>query len=184
VPLTHFDVARLVRATHREPQTLVEWLSPAEIDMAGEPEAFVLLKEGRRLMTLPHRDGGCTWLDAQDLCSVYAARPSTCAAYPYTLHERGSERVLTVLGDSPCVLSREGEVNAATQNIQGSENEDLVSTAGRRKAAEQVDWELNAFVELVATWNRRQRRRRFAGRPPLGSRDFVAFSLTKAQLNS
>ncbi|MGC4069538.1 MAG: YkgJ family cysteine cluster protein [Polyangiaceae bacterium] len=174
VPLTHFDLARLTRSTPRSPLDLVEWLSPEVIDMTGEPESFVVLREGRRLMTLPHRNGACEWLDSAGLCSVYAARPASCAAYPYTLSELDSRRRLAVLEDSPCSVAREG----------GQALSNPADEAHRLEAAAQVQRELVVFVALVSQWNRRQRRRRFAGRCPLEPADFIAFALSHSTLSS
>jgi Fe-S-cluster containining protein len=171
VPLTHFDVDRLAQVTGRRPHELVEWLSADVIDMTGEPESFVVLREGRRLMTLPHRNGACEWLGSDGLCSVYPARPAPCAAYPYALHGTGVDRRLAVLEDAPCAVSRGV---AASPSSDGSRT---------LEAAERVQRELDAFVGLVALWNRRQWKRRFAGRLPLGSQEFLAFCLVHANVS-
>ena len=58
VPITHCDLLRLVAVKIHPLEQLVEWLSPDEIDMSGEPDSFVELSIGRRLMVLRHEGGG------------------------------------------------------------------------------------------------------------------------------
>jgi Fe-S-cluster containining protein len=148
VPLTHRDLLRLTRHTARPVETFVEWLAPDEIDMTGEPESFIQLDLGRRLMVLRHEGGGCHLLNDEGLCSHYAARPAACAAYPFALADAtdGNEpRRLFVLPDSPCG--------------------DSVTDGGpsAHAAVRCVETELVDYVNLVGAWNRRQRRRRLAG---------------------
>src|SRR5262249_35444606 len=68
VAVTHHDVARLAHATGRPATELVEWLAPDEVDMTGEPETFVELGAGRRLLVLAQRDGACALLGADQRC--------------------------------------------------------------------------------------------------------------------
>ncbi len=52
VAVTCFDVARLAASTAVLPRELVTWIAPDHVDMTGEPESFVELSEGRRLLVL------------------------------------------------------------------------------------------------------------------------------------
>jgi Fe-S-cluster containining protein len=164
VPVTHCDLARLSQVTLRSTASFGEWLAPHEIDMTGEPESFVELASGRRLLVLRHDAQGCHLLTSDGQCSEYGARPAACAAYPYALSElsvRHQPRRLFVLPDSPC----------------GANLTELASLEAHA-AVEQVELELNAYVRLVAQWNRRQKRRRFAGHRPKDAASFLAFLAT------
>ncbi len=149
VPLTDVDLARLVLATGRPPSELVDWLSPTEVDMTGEPESFVVLPEGRRLMTLAWRDEACRFLAANE-CSVHADRPMSCRGYPFsvTLGRRGGVRRLRLLDIRDCEHTW-----AAQQNVRN---------VARQAATQEA--ELVRFTQRVVAFNRSQRLRRRVGK--------------------
>lgn len=173
VPVTHHDLRRLSQACRRSIGSFIEWLGPSQIDMEGEPESFVELDVGRRLMVLRHESDACHLLSADGRCSEYSARPSPCAAYPFafaTTIEPGpdAERVtgvapapasgghriatrqLVVLSDAPC--------GTHFPTLDGSAPDpEWVA------AVDCVGFELNEYVRIVHCWNRQQRRRRLAG---------------------
>lgn len=156
VPVTHFDLARLVQATGLEPSAVVEWLAPEEIDMTGEPETFVRLRAGRRLMVLRHRDGGCVFLD-RDRCVAHAVRPLPCALYPFVLEEPP---------ERPLVVSRLEA--AGCEWAPSPEPGPLVEVSRALRD------ELRAYAALVVTWNRRQRLRAHLARCAEGEAQFFA----------
>jgi Fe-S-cluster containining protein len=170
VPLTHFDLARLVAATTLRPEELGEWLAPDEVDMAGEPGSFVELNIGRRLLVLRHGSDGCRFLSSEGLCEAYAARPITCAAYPYSVECRGGTNAVVVLGDAPC-----------SKEVAERQLANAGRVAQAQAAAECVQSELLAYWNLVEQWNRQQRRRRLAGRGPRSEADYFEY-LWSAQL--
>jgi Fe-S-cluster containining protein len=160
VPVTHRDLERLQRATLQPVEVHVEWLAPEQIDMTGEPESFVELDVGRRLLALRYEHGACHLLTSVGRCSQYLARPAACAAYPYALSDAardGQPHGLFVLQDSPCG--------------------DAVIDGGpmARQAVLCVEAELNEYVGLVCQWNRQQRRRRLAGHRPRTAASFLEF---------
>lgn len=164
VPLTHFDIARMVGATQLLPEELGEWLAPDEVDMAGEPGSFVELNVGRRLLVLSHGDDGCRFLSRDGLCQGYAARPATCAAYPYSIECVGGANQVVLLSDAPC--ERAGaERQLATEG----------AVAQALAAAARVESELLSYFGVVEGWNRQQRRRRLVGRAPRSAADYFAY---------
>lgn len=168
--VTSFDVARLVAATGRTASELVDWLAPHEVDMTGEPESFVELDEGRRLLVLAQASGACRLLGTDNLCSVYSARPLDCRAFPFDFErvqrDGATVRRLQLLPlNEGCDYARDGQQNLA------------------QLAAEDASrWqELTRYQALVAHWNRlAHHRRRLHHR--LGSpSDFLAFALPPRQ---
>src|SRR5690348_11478280 len=111
--VTLSDVARLMAATGRAPVDLVEWLAPAGVDMTGEPGTFAELNEGRRLMVLAQRSGACHLLAADNRCSVYAARPMDCRAYPFDFAVAPEPRRLQLLPLDGCDYASDGKNDAA-----------------------------------------------------------------------
>lgn len=139
---------------------VLDWLSPEEVDMIGEPETFVRLPVGRRLLVLRHRDGACALL-REDSCSVYPSRPRSCQLYPWdiTLGRRGGVKRLRLLVEyEPCEATYDGNVSP-------------------RVLAEQKRWErseIAAYVRLVGAWNRLQARRERLGKPLLDAEAYLA----------
>lgn len=121
---------------------LVEWLAPDAVDMSGEPESFVELAEGRRLMVLAQRDGACALLDRNDSCSAYAARPRDCQAYPFDFEPASrpasGKRHLALLPLDACEYAEDGDNDA-----------DLLATVDRVRFEELVRYQAH-----VARWNR------------------------------
>jgi Fe-S-cluster containining protein len=116
VAVTALDVRRLAAATGEAASALVEWLPPDAVDMSGEPESFVELAEGRRLMVLAQRDGACALLDRDEACRAYAARPRDCRAYPFDFEPLQGppprKRRLALLPLEGCEYADDGENDA------------------------------------------------------------------------
>jgi Fe-S-cluster containining protein len=162
--LTHHDLHRLAEGIGSEPSSLIEWLAPDDIDMSGEPETFVELSQGRRIMILAHAAGACRLLNHEGRCSQYAARPAACAAYPFaSTAESGPQQQphqLMVLPDAPC---------------DGVELGDADET---RRAVSCVETELNDYVGIVSQWNKQQTRRKRVGRRPKSAGEFIAWLMS------
>jgi Fe-S-cluster containining protein len=142
VAVTSVDVARLAAQARRPACELVAWLAPDAVDMTGEPQSFVELAEGRRLMVLRHEAGACALLGANNRCSAYAERPRDCRAFPFDFERavasRPDARRLTLLPLDGCEYALDGQNDATALD-----------------AADSVRWaELTAYQALVARWNR------------------------------
>ncbi len=166
VAVTGLDVARLAEATGTAPHELVAWLAPDAVDMTGEPQSFVELDAGRRLMVLRQRDGACHLLGADNQCRVYAARPQDCRAFPFDFDAAPSPtpdavRRLTLLPLDGCEYAVGAHNDAA-----------LLDSADRTRW-----YELHSYHALVARWNRRTWHRRRLHKPLGAARDFLAFIL-------
>jgi Fe-S-cluster containining protein len=165
VAVTSLDVARLAAARAAEPSSLVAWLAPDAVDMTGEPESFVELDEGRRLMVLAQRDGACLLLGADNRCGAYAARPRDCRTFPFDFAEtnasHSSARHLTLLPLQDCEYDNDGHNDAELLD-----------------AEDQARWsELFDYRALVARWNRRAWHRRRLQRRVGDAAAFLAFAL-------
>lgn len=167
VPLTTADLGRLVAATGLPGAEIVDWTTPEQIDMTGEPETFVETSRGRVLMVLRHVDGGCRFLSTAGLCSVYEVRPAPCAAYPFASSRKGDRRALEVLSGAPCKL------DAVLATHLDASCLDAQEVAAR--AVARVETELNAYIVQIAEWNRRQKRRVLAGHRARTANEFLQF---------
>ncbi|MEB2314074.1 MAG: YkgJ family cysteine cluster protein [Sorangiineae bacterium] len=162
LPLTDADLRALVRHTGESAHEIVSWVDRFGIDMAGEPEAFVVLRQGRRVMTLAHRRGGCRYLDPADRCTVYSARPMGCRVFPFdpTFSKRdGSLRRLALIPAAECLYELDGENDPAR----------LRELHARHLRA------IDAYHARVKEWNLAQRRRRRAGKAAETARAFLAY---------
>jgi Fe-S-cluster containining protein len=147
VAVTSFDVARVLTEARQPPSELVAWLAPDAVDMTGEPQSFVELDRGRRLMVLAQRGGACRLLGADNLCGAYAARPRDCRTFPFDFAPVGSAplgRRLALLPLSDCDYRSDGQNDATLLEVE-----------------DRARWdELRAYQALVARWNRRAWHRR------------------------
>ena len=175
VAVTALDVLRLTRATGQAATELVTWLAPDQVDMAGEPQSFVELGEGRRLLVLRQVDGACVLLGKDERCSAYAARPRDCRAFPFDFDSAPREgdagvarRRLRLLPLQGCDFASDGRNDVRTLS-----------------AEDQARWqELRAYQALVARWNRgawhRRRLRKNLGK----AREFLEFALRDSDLQT
>lgn len=162
VPVTDADVRRLIEHVSHGFRLAehLEWISPDQVDMSGEPETFVDLPDGRRLLVLRHVDDACVFL-RDHRCSAYAARPRSCRLYPWDvgLGRRGGVRRLRLLHEfAPCEATYDGVV--------------LPQQLAEQKRLERR--ELTSYVQRVQEWNRRQQRRRRLGKVLLAGEHFLA----------
>ncbi len=151
VAVTDADVARLLAATGRPATDLFDWLEPDAVDMTGEPESFVELGPGRRLLVLAHAEGACQLLASDNRCSAYGARPLDCRLFPlnpsFEPESSGKLKRLELLPLSDCRYELDGHTSAA--NI---------------KQEDELRWqELHRYQAHVARWNRLAKHQRRLG---------------------
>jgi Fe-S-cluster containining protein len=161
LPLTDQDLRRIARRTGHAPCEVVRWIDRQGIDMDDEPEAFVMLRQGRRVMTLKHERGRCVYLGADDRCTIYATRPLGCRVFPFdpTFGKRdGQLRRLTLIQATDCRYELDGHNDPSEL----------------RELHERYESETAAYHAKVADWNRAQRARRRAGKAARTAAEFLA----------
>jgi Fe-S-cluster containining protein len=165
LPLTHHDLRRIVEHTGDSPEAIVRWVDRWGIDMDDEPEGFVILRQGRRVMVLRHERGGCRYLDAENRCSIYADRPLGCRIYPFdpTFFQKGPRegklRRLKLIHSAECPYE-----------LDGSNDVDRL-----RRLHERYEGALSDYHEVIAEWNSAQRRRKRSGRAAQTAREYFEF---------
>lgn len=161
LPLTDADVRRIAKHTGDAPGDIVRWVDRHGIDMDDEPEAFVRLRQGKRVMVLRQQGGRCRYLGEDDRCSIYSARPLGCRVYPLDphLYRDGSIKRLRVVKATPCPYELDGK----------NDLEELLELDDRYQTAH------GDYNDKVAEWNRTEERRRRAGKAPRTSSAFLDF---------
>lgn len=161
VPLTHVDLQRLLRDGERTASEIVAWLPTDEVDLIGEPGSLVLLDTGYALMALAQRAGACVFLDSDERCTAYAARPGNCQLYPFvaSFGRRGGIRRLRLLAGTQCDHARDGQNDVHA-----------LRDADERRWAEH-----RSYLALISRWNRRQRRRSLLRLRLHGATEFLSF---------
>jgi Fe-S-cluster containining protein len=161
LPLTDADVVRISKHTGDPPREFVRFVARDAIDLDDEPEAFVLLRQGRRVMILRHQAGGCRYLGDDLRCTIYGARPLGCRIFPFdpSWNKQGGLRRLRLIQAADCKYELDG-------------HNDLGEMRALHQAYEAATL---AYHEKIADWNRLQRRRRRAGKEPQTARQFLTY---------
>ena len=161
LPLTDSDIKRVVRHTGESSHDLVRWVDRNGIDMDDEPEAFVMLRQGKRVMVLRHTGGGCRYLGADDRCTIYNHRPLGCRIFPFdpSYTEAGKLRRLKLIQATDCKYELDGD----------NDPEKVRVLHGRHIAA------TTTYQARVATWNARQAERKRAGKQAESASAFFDF---------
>lgn len=161
LPLTDADVRRIMERTGDPPSDIVRWVDRNGIDMDDEPEAFVRLRQGKRVMVLRHAGGGCRYLGTDDRCTIYTSRPLGCRIYPFDpeFTSKGKVRRLTLVRASECPHELDGKNRMS----------DI------RALHECYSDAHDAYNEKVAAWNREQTRRIRRGQAAQTGEEFFDF---------
>jgi Fe-S-cluster containining protein len=161
LPLTDQDVARIQQRTGDDPRSFVRWVDRNGIDMDDEPEAFVKLRQGKRVMVMRQGRGGCHYLGSDDRCTIYGSRPLGCRVFPFdaTFSKQGKLRRLKLIQAADC-----------RYELDGSNDPDAMhDMQGRHEGATQ------RYQQRIAEWNKEQSRRVRQGRSVQTERDFLTF---------
>jgi Fe-S-cluster containining protein len=161
LPLTDGDLRRIVAKTGESAEQVVRFVSRHEIDMDDEPEAFVRLRQGKRVMILGRARGACRYLDADDRCSIYGFRPLGCRVFPFDpkFSPTGALKRLRLIQATECRYELDGENRVGPLRELHQRHTD--STA--------------AYHERVAEWNRFQRARLRNGLPAQTSAEYLGY---------
>ena len=161
LPLTDADLRRVVEHTGLPANEVIKWVDRHEIDLPGEPESFVTLRQGRRVMVLRHVHGHCRFLGADDRCTIYEARPLGCRIFPFDpdFNRKGEMVRLRMIDATDCPYETDGK----NSKIQ-------IRTLHRASEAER-----SAYEAKVADWNRLQRSRTRGGRSAATASEYLAY---------
>ncbi|HEX5100969.1 MAG TPA: YkgJ family cysteine cluster protein [Polyangiaceae bacterium] len=161
VALTHHDLERLTRSLRATPAALVEWLPPDHVDLDTVSASMVLLPAGPRLMVLAHARGACAFLDSDNRCQAYAARPLDCRLYPFVLERTPDKQVtrLSLFEPTGC----------------GDRRSDAAGLEELRRTDDERWARLLEYQALVAHWNRMARHRARLRHRAHGAPEFLAF---------
>lgn len=161
LPLTDGDLRRIVRATGDDPRDVVAWVTPEQIAMDDEPEAFVRLRGGPRVMVMRQGRTGCRFLGPDQRCRIYASRPQGCRVFPFDadFDRSGALRRLRLIQGADCRYALDGHNDPAAI----------------RRRQECYGEATHRYHARVARWNAGQAVRRDAGRAPGSGPEFLRF---------
>jgi Fe-S-cluster containining protein len=161
LPLTDQDVARITQKTGDDATEFVRWVDRMGIDMDDEPEAFVRLRQGKRVMIMRQGKGGCHYLGPDDRCTIYGSRPLGCRVFPFdsTFGKDGKLRHLKLIQATDCQYELDGDNDPNAMRDQQQRHEGVTAQ----------------YQVRIAEWNREQARRKRQGKSVQTARDFLAF---------
>jgi Fe-S-cluster containining protein len=161
LPLTDRDVQQITERTGAVPTSFVRWVDRNAIDMDDEPEAFVRLREGKRVMIMRQGKGGCHFLGSDDRCTIYKDRPLGCRIFPFdpSYDKKGKLVRLKLIPAAECLYELDGDNDpSAVQKMHARHN-----------------GATSRYHERVAAWNQEQARRVRQGKKAQTAGDFLAF---------
>ena len=143
VPVTHKDVARLVKLTGKTANRLVRFCSSDEMSYDDESGLWITFKSGKYAMVLRKKKSGeCIFQTVDHACAVYAARPQTCRTFPYSVEfEDDSVKVVEKI-----TLNKVMKCNA--KKCSSIDIETLVNNARKENREDK------AYHRLVKRWNK------------------------------
>jgi Fe-S-cluster containining protein len=161
LPLTDGDVRRIRTKTGDAAADVVRWVDRHGIDMDDEPEAFVVLRQGKRVMVLRQENGACRYLGDDNRCRIYASRPLGCRIYPFdpTFDARGKLKRLKIVRATECPNALDGDADP----------EALKNLDDRYQQAH------HDYNDKIAEWNAAQAKRKRSGKAAQTAREFLEF---------
>jgi Fe-S-cluster containining protein len=161
LPLTDADLSRIVAHTGDAPDEIVRWVDRHGIDMDDEPEAFVMLRQGKRVMVLAQNRRGCRYLDADNRCTIYGHRPDGCRVFPFdpTFGRDGTLRRLRIVKVTECPYELDGDNDPERIRHQQERYDDAHAR----------------YFEKVKSWNALQTSRKRQGLGALTAARFLEF---------
>ena len=82
VPVTDSDVKRLMKHTGKKAQEIVRFFGTADVEWTDGDESWIHTTDGNRFLALIKAQNRCQFLDDDNRCTVYEARPMTCRTFP------------------------------------------------------------------------------------------------------
>jgi Fe-S-cluster containining protein len=163
LPLTDNDVRMISGHTGDRPEVFVRWVDRDGIDMDDEPEGFITLRQGKRVMVLRHNKGrGCHYLGSDNRCTIYEARPLGCRIFPFDptfAKKDGSIRHLKLIQATDCLYELDHKNDVKALRELHVSHEDMTST----------------WYGKIAAWNKQQAKRKRQGGALGTARKFFEF---------
>lgn len=161
LPLTDQDVVRITQRVGVGAESFVRWVDRHGIDMDDEPEAFVKLRQGKRVMVMRQGRGGCHFLGKDDRCTIYSSRPLGCRIFPFdpSFSKQDKLRRLTLIQATDCLYELDGK----------NDPNQIRELHTRHEGA------TRAYHERIADWNNTQTRRVRQGKRVQTATDFLSF---------
>jgi len=140
VPVTHKDVARLIKHTGLSTSALVRFCPSSEMEYDENSGLWIKFKSAKRAMVLRKRGERCIFQTPERACSAYEARPQTCRTFPYCIEFDGKkieEITLNEVMKCNAVKSSKGciDIDTLIANVKKENRED------------------NEYHKLVGRWN-------------------------------
>jgi Fe-S-cluster containining protein len=154
-------VKRISAHTGAKPAEFVKWVDRKGIEMDDEPEGFVSLRQGKRVMVLKHERGGCRYLGEDNRCTIYTARPLGCRIFPFdpTFRKDGKLLHLKLIQATDCKYELDGKNDVKAM----------------RKLHERYEQAAEVWEDKIAVWNKQQTARKRKGQAAGTAKTFLKF---------
>jgi len=153
VPITIFDLKRLVKATGRKAENIIKMYDEDEVEFEDDRDGWVRLSAGMRFMGLRKDNDRCLFLNAKNMCDVYPCRPQTCRTFPLQMEFNDNGRVEMI-----CFID-----GVACERVRG----ETQTFSHLRQVAQAEEDEDERYHQKVREWNRRAQ--------PGGKKEFLKY---------
>ena len=133
------SVRRLVAGTGMQASDFVRFFDTTQTDFERDREGWIRFPYGRRLLGLRKRNKRCIFLDGDNRCTAYDARPITCRTFPFMIDLDDNGTIENV------------EMNTGIRC--GCPNGVHVSISRLRADARREDREDTAYYRKLRRWN-------------------------------
>ena len=142
VPVTNTDVRRICAFNGKTPSSIIRFYSPSEMEFDSESAVWVRFSYGKRALGLRKKNERCMFLNDQNLCSVYEARPMTCRTFPYQVDFDDDDQVsdvdLNLIVNCKSKIAPSSPLTEVIKNVRIEEEEDEL------------------YFDLIRKWNRKK----------------------------
>lgn len=147
VPVTDSDVKRIMKFTGLEANDVVRFIDQSEVEEDDNKDVWIDFSYGKRFMVLKRAKDRCKFLDDNNRCTVYEARPMTCRTFPLQVYLNDDETAIKNI-----------TLNRMIKQTYPLADKPTKSREQAFKETVKEDREDEKFLKKIAKWNKQKKK--------------------------
>lgn len=147
VPVNDSDVKRIAKHTGLKADKIVRFVDSSAVEPDEMDDSWVELSYGKRFMALRRAKDRCMFLDDNNLCTIYEARPMTCRTFPLQIYLTDDDKKIEKI-----------TLNRMIKDKYPLAKEKTKTKKTALKQAIKEDRQDNAFWDKIAKWNKKKKK--------------------------